>query len=212
MLFLPNRDAGFYFFDDVAASVEGGSSVGCGNADPDGDASDFEQADAVLGDGGVDLEFSKCFSDNALAFFVSESGVGGVLEPIDGLAFVVVANPAFEGGEGSGVGVEQLAFQFFGLKRICRKGEWWMVNGERELSGLAAGDGRDEDDGVSVGEWRFPGGEVVVDGDFQGGCWEGEAVGLVEFLVELVCGGGGAFDGFLVKTALVFEEGEVLDL
>ncbi len=93
--------------------------MGCRNAYPNGDAAYFEQSDSVLGDGCVDFEFFEGFLDDALPFFVREGWVGGVFEAVDGLAFVVVANPAFEGGEGAGVALRQGLLQLFGLKRIC---------------------------------------------------------------------------------------------
>lgn len=54
-------------------------------------------------------------------------------------------------------------------------------------------------------------GEVVVDGDFEGGLRQGEAVLRGELGVELCGAGSGAFDRFLLEAALVAQEGEVVD-
>jgi hypothetical protein len=46
-----------------------------------------------------------------LAFFFRERFVGGVFESLDSLAFVVVANPAFEGYVGAGGVMEKVGSQ-----------------------------------------------------------------------------------------------------
>ncbi|MFO1428257.1 MAG: hypothetical protein U1F11_15065 [Steroidobacteraceae bacterium] len=84
--------------DDVAAGAERLVAVACGDTDPDRELADRERADAVHAARVLHAEARDGLLDDALALAHRELFEGLVLEPRDGVALVVVAHPAFEGG------------------------------------------------------------------------------------------------------------------
>ena len=67
--------------------------------------------------GARDAESRDGFFDDARAFLLGELGEGFVFEARDGVAFVVIAHPAFEGGEAAAGHVAHLALQRRGVER-----------------------------------------------------------------------------------------------
>tara|TARA_B110000037_G_C17023923_1_gene466530 strand:- start:10 stop:342 length:333 start_codon:yes stop_codon:yes gene_type:complete len=110
MFFLPYRYSSFDFVDNVPTGIEPRPSVGGADPDPYGHVADLEEADSVLADDFIDGEALFGFVEDALAFFVREFLVCGVFEAFDWLAFVVVADPAFEAEAGSGLRGFDLSF------------------------------------------------------------------------------------------------------
>jgi|GEM_PF-5866265 hypothetical protein len=111
MFAFPNWDSSLGFIDYVAAGVEGWAAMGRADSDPNGDVADGEWTDSMDTCCGFDAESFDRFGDYALAFFFRERFVGGVFESLDSLAFVVVANPAFEGYVGAGGVMEKVGSQ-----------------------------------------------------------------------------------------------------
>lgn len=101
VFFLPNRDAGLHFVDDVTAGLESGVTVVGGDADDDCEAANFDRADAMDAGSVQDLEFLPGLFDDSVSLLLGEERVSLVFEPLDGAAFVVVADPAFERAEAS---------------------------------------------------------------------------------------------------------------
>ena len=89
---------GKWGLDDAAAGGKGILAVLGGCTDPDGDFSNLEMAYAMDTAGLQDVELFACLFEDACAFFEGECGVGFVFKAVDFAAFVVVADPAFEGG------------------------------------------------------------------------------------------------------------------
>lgn len=104
VFFFPDGYGGFDGVDDGAAGCEGGVTVGGGDCDADGNFADLEMAGAVDAAGVNDVVVRRYLLDDALAFFFSEGGECLVLERGDIAPLMVVADPAFEGGETSGGG------------------------------------------------------------------------------------------------------------
>lgn len=107
----PDGDAGFDFIDDVAAGVERFATMGCADADPDGDVADIEETGSVDTVDGVHAELLDCFVEDALALFDRDAFEGLVFEPVDLASFVVIADPAFERDTGAGRRGIELRFE-----------------------------------------------------------------------------------------------------
>jgi hypothetical protein len=171
VLLLPDGHSVFDFVDDVTAGREGLGSVACTYAYPYRHLADGEVADAVYACGVFDAETLDGFSDDALALFDGERLEGFVFEVANGKAFVVVADPTFKRCVTPRGGILQLLTQFALVDSFAREAECWHGS-----SGSAAGDRRDEHNGVAIGEQLRPFAEFGVDCHAQHLRCEGEGV------------------------------------
>ena len=87
------------FVDDEAAGAERFVAMRGAHAHPDRDVADGERTDAMHAGGARDAEARDGFRDDARAFLFRELHERLVFEARDRVAFVVIAHPAFEGGE-----------------------------------------------------------------------------------------------------------------
>ena len=104
VFFFPDRDGVFNGVDDGAAGVECGIAVGGADSDGDGNFSDLKVSGAVEAAGGDDVVFDADVGEDPVTFFFGKGGECFVFERSHIAALVVVADPAFEGGESTGFG------------------------------------------------------------------------------------------------------------
>src|SRR5687768_5825575 len=124
VLFLPDRDAMLHFIDDEAAGAESFVSMRRAHAHPHGDIADRERSGAMHAGGARDAEAADGFVHDACAFFFRELRERLVFEPRDGVAFVVIADPAFESREPSAGVVTQLELQRRDVQRRFAEAEF----------------------------------------------------------------------------------------
>jgi hypothetical protein len=74
------------------------------------------------GDAG-EAEAAPRFGEDALAFLDAKRLEGLVLEPLHGLAFVVIADPAFEADEGAAAAIHETGTQGPAIDRCVGEGE-----------------------------------------------------------------------------------------
>ena len=94
-----------------------------------------------------DAEALDCFRDDALALFNCQRLERLVFEVTDCEPFVVIADPALERCVAARGGIEQLLTHLAFVDLLACETE-----GGHRVSASAAGDWRDEDDGVAVGK------------------------------------------------------------
>ena len=104
VFFFPDGNGVFDGVDDGAAGVEGGIAMGGADGDGDGDFANLEVAGAVQAAGGENIVFDADFGEDPVTFFFSKGGEGFVFERGNVAALVVVADPAFKGGEPASFG------------------------------------------------------------------------------------------------------------
>src|SRR6188768_2146364 len=109
VLFLPDRYAMLHFVDDEPAGPKRLVAVHGADSDPDRDVADRQRPDAMYAGGAGHAKFFDGGLHDARAFLLGELGEGLVFEACDRVAFVVIAHPAFEGGEPAAAVVAQLA-------------------------------------------------------------------------------------------------------
>src|SRR5215471_4170177 len=67
----------------------------------------------------------QCFIDYPRAFFHRKIEKGFVLQSNDGMTFIIIANPAFEGAIPAACWVGELPAQFTWINRCIREGKWF---------------------------------------------------------------------------------------
>ena len=117
VLLLPDRHAMLDFIDDESAGAERLVTMHRADADPDRDVADGQRADAMYAGGARHTELLDRGLHDACAFLLGELRERLVLEARDRVAFVVIAHPAFEGGEAAALFIAQLALQGGGIER-----------------------------------------------------------------------------------------------
>ena len=113
----------FDFIDDEAAGAKGLVAMRGAHAHPDGDVTDGERTDAMHAGGACDAKAARGLRDDARAFLFGELDEGFVFQARDGVAFVVIAHPAFEGGESAAAVVAQFALQRRRVQRLLAETE-----------------------------------------------------------------------------------------
>src|SRR5882672_2593955 len=116
VLFLPDRNAMLYFVDDVATGGKRLVPVRSAHADPHCQLADRERADPVHTGRLQDGKAPARLLDDALTFLDRERCESLVFETRDDLPFVVIANPALEGGKSAGAGIRQRLAQRAGVE------------------------------------------------------------------------------------------------
>ena len=125
---LPDGDAGFHLIDDESACVEGGVSMGGGDADDDGEATDLDGPGAVTADGVEDVETFHGFGEDAVSLFFGERGISLVFELQNLPSLVMVAHPAFKRAEAAGFRIGDGAVQDGGVDAVGGEAEHGEVN------------------------------------------------------------------------------------
>src|SRR5690606_7606896 len=120
---LPDRHAMLDFVDDVAAGAEGLVAMRGRGAHPDGGVGQCQAAQPVHAQDALDAEALLRLLDDALALAHAERLEGLVFQPRDLLPLVVVAHPAFEGGESAAVRIDQLGAQRHRVDGLVREAE-----------------------------------------------------------------------------------------
>ena len=122
VLLLPDRHAMFHFVDDEAAGAKRLVAMRGADADPHGHVADRQRrrCDARRRRASRRIS-SHGLRDDALAFLLRELCERLVFQPRDGVAFVVIAHPAFERGVAAARRVAQLAPQRRGVERRVLK-------------------------------------------------------------------------------------------
>ena len=111
VLFFPDRQSHFHLVDDVTAGNECLIPVRGRDADPDGTFTDFEHAGAMHAMGMKDSELCPGLSNYFLTLGDGQRLVYFVFESLNRMAFVLVPDPAFKTGIGTGCGIEEFAPQ-----------------------------------------------------------------------------------------------------
>ena len=126
----PNGDSGFHLIDDESACVEGGVSMGGGDADDDGEAADLDGPCAVTADGVEDVETFQGFGEDAVSFFLREGGISLVFEFQHLSSLVMVAHPAFKRAEAAGFRIGDGAVQDGGVDAVGGEAEHGEVGSD----------------------------------------------------------------------------------
>lgn len=111
VLFFPDRQPHFHLVDDVTAGIERLIPVRGRDADPDSTFTDFEHTAAVHTMGMKDGELCFSLCNHFLALADGQRRVYFVFESLNRMAFVLVSDPAFKTGIGTGRGIEEFAPQ-----------------------------------------------------------------------------------------------------
>src|SRR5210317_1188282 len=99
MLFLPDRQPNLGLVDDIATGIEGLTSVGGGYTNDDSNITEFQQPFPVDADGVTDTKPLDRFIDYLAAFLFCNRPIHLVLQALNRLAFVMVANPSLKHGK-----------------------------------------------------------------------------------------------------------------
>jgi hypothetical protein len=96
VLFLPDRQTNLDFINDIATGLERLVTVRRGNADPDRAFTNLEQAHAMHASRIEIWKLHPGFRQYFLTFGDRQRRIGLVLEALDDVPLILIANPAFE--------------------------------------------------------------------------------------------------------------------